>query len=167
VRNWLITGVLAIIFVIFYIQRTNTVGDFNENRKIGTEFLQQNALKDGVITTDTGMQYKVLSRGTGTVRPKPDSNVTVNYQGKLVDGTIFDSSFDKKPVSFVLNETISGWKEGMQLMREGDKFRFFIPSTLGYGDRDVGEIPAGSLLVFDVELITINNMDVNEGMPTK
>jgi len=167
VRNWLITGVLAVIFVFFYIQRTNTVGNFQENIKIGAAFLEQNALKDGVISTDTGMQYKVLSRGTGTVLPKPDSNVTVNYEGKLVDGTVFDSSLEKKPVSFVLSDTIPGWKQGMQLMRVGDKFRFFIPSTLGYGDRDVGQIPAGSLLIFDVELIRINNMDVNEGMPTK
>jgi peptidylprolyl isomerase len=167
VRSWLITGVLAIIFVVFYIQRTSTVGNYKENIKIGATFLEQNALKDGVIATDTGMQYKVLSRGTGTVLPKPESHVTVNYQGTLIDGTVFDSSFDKKPVSFVLNETIPGWKQGMQLMRVGDKFRLFIPSTLGYHDVDMGKIPAGSLLIFDVELISINNLDVNEGMPTK
>jgi peptidylprolyl isomerase len=105
------------------------------------------------------MQYKVLSKGTSTVHPTAESNVTVNYHGTLIDGTVFDSSVDRgESISFVLKQTIAGWNEGVQLMVEGDKFRFYIPSELGYRDRDVGKIGAGSLLIFDVELIAINKL---------
>jgi peptidylprolyl isomerase len=157
VRKKLILAAIALIFVFFYFNRIHTVEEMQKNVQLGTQFLAQNAQQEGVKTTDSGLQYKVLTKGSGTVHPTPESNVTVHYHGTLIDGTIFDSSVERgEPVSFVLNQTISGWNEGVQLMVEGDKFRFYIPSDLAYGDRSVGKISAGSLLIFDVELISIN-----------
>ncbi|MCP5079497.1 MAG: FKBP-type peptidyl-prolyl cis-trans isomerase, partial [Psychromonas sp.] len=107
--------------------------------------------------TESGLQYEVLTKGEGEIHPTKKSNVTVHYHGSLIDGTVFDSSVDRdKTISFKLNQVISGWTEGVQLMVVGDKFRFYIPSNLAYGNRGVGSIPAGSLLIFDVELFEIN-----------
>jgi peptidylprolyl isomerase len=123
----------------------------------GDEFLAENAQKEGVESTASGLQYKVLTKGTGTIHPGAKSKVQVHYHGTLIDGTVFDSSVERgKTISFALNQVIAGWTEGLQLMVEGDKFRFYIPSRLAYGNRAVGKIPAGSLLIFDVELIAIN-----------
>ena len=99
----------------------------------------------------------MLTKGEGTVHPTASSNVKVHYHGTLIDGTVFDSSVDRgTPISFALNQVIAGWTEGVQLMVAGDKLRFYIPSHLAYGNRGVGKIPAGSLLIFDIELIAIN-----------
>ena len=156
-RKKLIIAAIAIVFVFFYFNRIGNVERMEKNIQSGVEFLAGNAQKEGVKSTASGLQYKVLTKGTGTVHPTPESNVTVHYHGTLIDGTVFDSSVDRgESISFVLNQTISGWNEGVQLMVEGDKFRFYIASDLAYGDRDVGTIPAGSLLIFDVELISIN-----------
>ena len=156
-RKKLILAAIALIFVFFYFQRIGNVERMEANIQIGVEYLAQNAQQEGVKSTASGLQYKVLTKGTGTTHPTAESNVTVHYHGTLIDGSVFDSSVDRgESISFVLNQTISGWNEGVQLMVEGDKFRFYIPSDLGYGDRDVGTIPAGSLLIFDVELISIN-----------
>lgn len=127
------------------------------NVQQGADFLAKNATQEGVKSTDSGLQYKVLKQGNGAAHPTGESNVTVHYEGTLLDGSIFDSSIKRnEPITFVLNQTISGWSEGVQLMTEGAKFRFYIASDLAYGDRDVSTIPAGSLLIFDVELISIN-----------
>ena len=153
----LIIAAIVLVFVFFYFNRIDTVEKMETNIQNGIEFLAENAQKEGVRSTDSGLQYKVLSKGTGTAHPTAESNVTVHYHGTLIDGSVFDSSVDRgESISFVLKQTISGWNEGVQLMVEGDKFRFYIASDLGYGDRDVGTIPAGSLLIFDVELISIN-----------
>jgi len=121
----------------------------------GTEFLEKNRVKDGVIETESGLQYEVLQEGDGAM-PADTSVVKVHYHGTLLDGTVFDSSVDRgEPVEFPLNRVIAGWTEGLQLMSVGSKYRFYIPQELGYGDRPAGQIPPNSLLIFDVELLDI------------
>ena len=107
--------------------------------------------------TDTGLQFEVLELSDGTDKPSATDKVTVHYHGTLIDGSVFDSSVDRgEPIAFGLNQVIPGWTEGVQLMSVGDKYRFYIPASLGYGNRRVGSIPAGSVLIFDVELLGIN-----------
>ncbi len=110
-----------------------------------------------MTTTASGLQYQVLKHGTGTVSPKATDTVTVNYEGKLLDGTVFDSSIARgQPASFPLNQVIPGWTEGLQLMKAGDKFKFVIPANLAYGANSPSPtIPPNSTLVFEVELISI------------
>lgn len=119
-------------------------------------FLQQNAKKAGVKTTASGLQYLVTKAGTGK-SPKATSTVKVHYTGKLVNGTVFDSSVERsEPIEFPLNQVISGWTEGLQLMKEGGKTTFFIPAKLAYGSQGVpGIIPPNSTLIFDVELLQV------------
>ncbi len=156
-RKKLILAAIVIVFVFFYFHRQENVQRMEANIQQGVEFLAANAQQQGVKSTASGLQYKVLTKGNGTLHPSAASNVTVHYHGTLIDGSVFDSSVERgESISFVLNQTIAGWQEGVQLMVEGDKFRFYIPSELAYGDRNVGAIPAGSLLIFDVELISIN-----------
>ncbi|MDR1847014.1 MAG: FKBP-type peptidyl-prolyl cis-trans isomerase [Bacteroidales bacterium] len=122
----------------------------------GEAFLQRNKEQDkDVVETSTGLQYKVLKEGTGK-KPKATDNVHVHYHGTLINGEVFDSSVERKePISFPLNQVIAGWTEGLQMMPVGSKYRLFIPSHLAYGDQNVGSIPAGSTLIFDVELLDI------------
>ena len=150
--------VLILILAFFIFQRMNSGKNASENIQLGEVYLAANATQEGVISTESGMQYIVLEKGEGTVHPTENSNVEVHYHGTLMDGTVFDSSVDRgKTISFGLKQVILGWTEGLQLMVEGDKFRFYIPSKLAYGNKGVRQIPAGSLLIFDVELIKINN----------
>ncbi|MBY5920626.1 FKBP-type peptidyl-prolyl cis-trans isomerase [Ferrimonas balearica] len=129
----------------------------SENAGVGSAFLAENAKQEGVETTASGLQYQVLVKGEGTEHPGPTSKVKVHYHGTLIDGTVFDSSVERgEPISFGLNQVIKGWTEGLQLMSVGDKYRLFIPAELGYGNRGVGAIPAGSVLIFDVELLGVN-----------
>jgi FKBP-type peptidyl-prolyl cis-trans isomerase FklB len=123
----------------------------------GVKFLQENAKKEGVITLKSGLQYKVLRRGDGTDHPTIDSPCSCHYEGTLIDGTKFDSSYDRgEPTSFAPNQVIKGWTEVMQLMVEGDKFEIYVPSELGYGDQgSPPKIPGGSVLVFKMEIIKI------------
>lgn len=131
--------------------------DGDKNVKAGEAFLAANAKKEGVKVTASGLQYKVLKSGKGTKSPKATDTVKVHYHGTLIDGSVFDSSVDRgEPISFPLNGVIPGWTEGVQLMKEGDKFQFTIPSKLAYGERGAGgKIGPNSTLVFDVELIAI------------
>lgn len=118
-------------------------------------FLTENAKKSGVVTTASGLQYQVIKQGSGA-QPTATSQVTVHYEGKLVNGTVFDSSIARKePITFALNQVIPGWTEGVQLMKEGSKYRLFIPAELGYGAQETGAIPPNSTLIFDVELIKV------------
>lgn len=148
-----------IIFILagFFIYRTWTnhkVAD--ENFAKGQEFLLENGKKEGVITTESGLQYLVLEAGTGDVHPTANSKVKVHYHGTLIDGTVFDSSVNRgEPISFGLNQVIKGWQEGLQYMVVGEKIRLFVPSTLGYGKSGSGPIPPASVLIFDVELLDI------------
>jgi FKBP-type peptidyl-prolyl cis-trans isomerase FklB len=120
--------------------------------KEGEIFMQENAKKDGIITTDSGLQYKVIQAGSGK-SPGPADQVTVHYRGSFIDGKPFDSSYKKnKPAIFKVNGVIKGWAEGLQLMKEGGKSRFFIPQNLAYGSR--GPL-AHRTLIFDVELIAV------------
>ncbi len=123
----------------------------------GTEYLEANKAKDGVITLDSGLQYKVLKKGTGKVSPKPTDKVTTHYHGTLINGTVFDSSYDRgEPVSFPVNGVIKGWTEALQKMVIGDKWQLVIPSHLAYGERGAPpSIGPGATLVFDVELLEI------------
>ncbi|EAT13665.1 FKBP-type peptidyl-prolyl cis-trans isomerase [Bermanella marisrubri] len=128
------------------------------NIEIGDAFLKENAMKEGVHTTNSGLQYTVLEEGNGERHPTAKSEVTVHYHGTLLDGSVFDSSVNRgQPINFPLNRVIPGWSEGVQLMVEGEKRRFFIPSYLAYGNRSAGTIQPGSTLIFDVELISIND----------
>ena len=130
--------------------------DGEANAKKGEEFLAANAKKDGVKTTASGLQYKVIKSGSGKT-PKPTDTVKVHYHGTLIDGKVFDSSVERnEPVSFPVNGVIPGWTEGLQLMKEGDKWQLFIPSKLAYGERGAGgDIGPNAALIFDVELLAI------------
>ncbi len=123
----------------------------------GEQYLAENAKKDGVKVTKSGLQYEVLNEGTGK-SPKATDNVKCHYEGRLIDGTVFDSSYRRgTPATFPLDGVIAGWTEGLQLMKEGAKYRFHIPYNLAYGANGAGEsIPPYSALVFDVELLGVN-----------
>ena len=121
----------------------------------GRVFLEKNAGQPGVVTTDSGLQYKVIKAGQGA-SPKATDLVKVHYHGTLLDGTVFDSSVDRgQPTSFALNQVIKGWTEGLQTMQEGGKTIFYIPPDIAYGERSVGPIPPNSTLIFEVELLRI------------
>lgn len=129
-------------------------------KKTSASFLAANKNKPGVVTLPSGLQYLVIKTGTGA-KPAKDDNVKVHYHGTLPDGTIFDSSVDRgEPITLNVSGVIAGWTEALQLMPVGSKWRLFIPSDLGYGDRDAGPvIKGGSALVFDVELLSIEPKD--------
>ena len=123
----------------------------------GRSFLESNKNKEGVQVTKSGLQYKVLTKGKGKM-PTAESNVTVHYRGKLINGTEFDSSYKRnEPATFNLGQVIQGWTEALQLMQEGDKFELYIPYEIGYGERGAGgDIPPFATLIFEVELISVN-----------
>lgn len=129
-----------------------------ENKDEGKKFLEENKKREGVVTTESGLQYEILKRGTGS-SPKATDKVTVHYTGKLIDGTVFDSSVERgEPVSFELNKVIPGWTEALQLMKVGGKWKLYIPYNLGYGDRAVSDlITPYSTLIFEVELLGIGD----------
>lgn len=124
--------------------------------KAGKEFLAANSKKEGVVTLESGLQYKVLTEGTGAT-PKEDSKVKVHYKGTLIDGKVFDSSYDRgEPVEFPVNRVIKGWTEALQLMKVGDKWQLVIPADLAYGEQGAPPtIPPNAVLVFDVELLEV------------
>lgn len=147
----------VIAFVAFYFMKNSgNKKSSSENIAIGNDFLAQNKANEEVLETASGLQYQILNKGEGTIHPSASSTVKVHYHGTLLDGTVFDSSVERnQPISFPLNRVISGWTEGVQLMVVGDKFKFFIPSTLAYGNSATGKIKPGSLLIFEVELLEI------------
>lgn len=129
--------------------------DLEKNLNEGQEFLANNAKKEGVNVTNSGLQYEILKEGDGK-RPTAYSTVRCHYEGRLINGTVFDSSYKRdEPSEFALNRVIPGWTEGVQLMKEGSKFRFYIPYYLAYGPSGTSGIPPFSTLIFDVELIAI------------
>jgi peptidylprolyl isomerase len=144
--------------IVSYFIRSNANQEAAKvNARQAEQFLQKNKQLEGVIETDSGLQYQVLSAGDGETHPVASSKVKVHYHGTLLDGTVFDSSVERnQPISFGLNQVIKGWTEGLQLMVTGEKTRLFIPAALGYGNSATGKIPAGALLIFDVELLAID-----------
>ncbi len=125
-------------------------------KEAGNKFLEENSKKEGVKVTASGLQYRVIKEGTGA-QPTATDEVTVHYTGKLLDGTVFDSSVNRgEPATFPLNRVIPGWTEGVQLMKEGAKYEFYIPSDLAYGPNGVpNAIPPHATLIFEVELLNI------------
>ena len=134
--------------------------------KEGEKFLAENKNKPGVKTTASGLQYKVIKEGTGP-QPKATDTVTVNYEGKLIDGTVFDSSYKRgQPATFPLNSVIKGWTEGLQLTKVGGKCQLFIPPNLAYGDRAMGpDITPNSTLIFDIELLDVKPAEAASATP--
>lgn len=129
----------------------------NKTKSAGEAFLAANKNKNGVTTLESGVQYKVITSGSGK-QPKATDSITANYQGALINGTVFDSSYKRgSPATFGVSQVISGWTEILQLMHEGDKWQVFIPSDLAYGERGAGQnIGPHEALIFDIELISIN-----------
>ena len=138
----------------FFTELEANAGAMNE--ELGKKFLEQNAQQEGVKVTASGLQYLVLKEGNG-VKPGPNDAVTVHYTGRLIDGTVFDSSVERgEPATFAGGQVIPGWVEGLQLMSEGAAWRLFIPSNLAYGPHGTGPIQPNSTLIFDVQLIKVN-----------
>ncbi len=127
-----------------------------DNLAAGQAYLEENGKREGVVTTESGLQYEVLTAAEGD-KPSATDTVKVHYHGTLIDGTVFDSSVERgEPIEFPLNGVISGWTEGLQLMSPGAKYRFHIPANLAYGTRSTGKIGANSTLIFDVELLSFS-----------
>lgn len=147
---------LLVAAAAVWILKNQNSGEPVEPMEAGKKFLEENAKKDGIKTTATGLQYEVLREGAGP-KPGATSTVEVHYEGRLLSGKVFDSSYQRnETISFPLNQVIPGWTEGLQLMATGAKYRLYIPSELGYGSRGAGaDIPPNAALIFDVELISI------------
>jgi len=146
-----------------YMQRLENQNSV-DNRAAGEKFLEENKAKSGVVTLESGLQYRIIREGTGP-KPKLTDNVTVHYHGTLIDGTVFDSSVDRgEPASFPLNGVIQGWQEALQLMPVGSKWEIFLPADLAYGSRPMpgSKIQANSVLIFEVELISIGEPESAE-----
>jgi FKBP-type peptidyl-prolyl cis-trans isomerase FklB len=138
-----------------YYHKVQMEAKYGKNRTDGEAFLAANAKKDSVKTTESGLQYKVLVAGTGET-PKATDKVKVNYEGTLIDGTVFDSSYKRnQPATFACNQVIKGWTEALTMMPVGSKWVIYVPQNLGYGEREAGKIPPFSTLIFTVELLEI------------
>ncbi len=136
-------------------QKENSDRLYGKNKEEGARFLAENKGKDGVVSLPSGLQYKVLTQGTGAI-PKATNRVKVHYEGHLIDGTEFDSSYKRgEPTSFGVNQVIKGWTEALCLMPVGSKWELYIPYNLAYGERAAGKIPPFSTLIFTVELLSI------------
>lgn len=138
-----------------YVQKTMTDIKYGKLKRDAEQFLAENQSREGVITTESGLQYEVITLGTG-IKPTIHDEVKVHYHGTMIDGTVFDSSVERgEPITFALTQVIPGWTEGLQLMPVGSKFIFYIPYNLGYGEQQVGPIAPYSTLIFEVELLNI------------
>ncbi|WP_067865607.1 FKBP-type peptidyl-prolyl cis-trans isomerase [Neptuniibacter marinus] len=152
--NYLLPILIIAILFFLYKNHQNSKQQLAYNLEAGETFLASNLTKENVTQTDSGLQYEVLTKGTGEEHPKATSKVKVHYHGTLIDGSVFDSSVERgEPIEFGLNQVIKGWTEGVQLMVVGEKTRFYIPSELAYGNGSAGIITPGSTLIFEVELI--------------
>ena len=145
-------------------QKTNKEAKAEKLTRAGREFLEANAKKEGVITTASGLQYKVITEGTGEV-PQRTDKVKVHYEGRLIDGTVFDASskHGTEPATFRADQVIKGWTEALTMMPVGSKWQLYIPQHLAYGERQSGQIPPYSTLIFDVELVGIDKPEAKAG----
>ncbi len=156
-QNIIVVVLIILMFCYFMWQNNNKKKLAEENIKLGEKYLQENAKKSGVSVFESGLQYRVIEAGNNESFPSSSDVAKVHYHGTLIDGSVFDSSVKRgEPISFGLNQVIPGWTEGLQKMSVGEKAELTIPSHLGYGNRTAGSIPAGSVLIFEVELIAIN-----------
>ncbi|MCW5911363.1 MAG: FKBP-type peptidyl-prolyl cis-trans isomerase [Cyclobacteriaceae bacterium] len=145
----------AAMFVQVYMQQAMEA-KIEKAKAAGLAFLAENKTRPGVVETSSGLQYKIISSGTGK-KPTATDQVTVHYTGKLIDGFTFDSSVERgEPATFGVSEVITGWTEALQLMHEGDKWMLYLPAELAYGEQGGGQIPPNSVLIFEVELIKVN-----------
>ncbi|WP_421864576.1 FKBP-type peptidyl-prolyl cis-trans isomerase [Motiliproteus sp.] len=152
----LVLVAIIVLFVLFN-RFANNPKAAAENVRLGDEFLAQNKAREGVLSSDSGLQLEVIQSGSGNRHPGPKDKVKVHYHGTLINGSVFDSSVERgEPIEFGLNQVIPGWTEGLQQMVVGEKSRLYIPSKLGYGNSGAGSIPPGSTLIFEVELLAIN-----------
>ena len=136
-------------------QRAAAAEKYKDNKEKGEAWLAEKAMEEGVVSLPSGLMYQVLNEGSGK-KPTAEDTVECHYEGRLIDGTVFDSSYKRgESPTFPLNGVIAGWTEGVQLMPVGSKFRFYIPQNLGYGERAAGSIPPYSTLIFEVELLGI------------
>ena len=152
IEAFLILAAFIGLFLIFYLQGKYQIA---KSKKAGQIFLAENKKNPQVHTTKSGLQYQLLKPAKPRdqfMLAKADSTICVHYEGRLLDGTVVDKNEDK-PITFELGHMIKGWQEGIQLMQIGEETRFFIPSHLAYGERKVGNIPAGSTLIFDIKLV--------------
>lgn len=150
---------MVAVYIISGLQAVQADDRLKMNAHAGKAFLEANARQEGVKTTPSGLQYKVITPGREDgKRPNARSKVTVNYEGRHLDGTVFDSSYKRnKPIDFRLNQVIKGWTEGLQLMKEGARYQLFIPPQLAYGARGAGQaIGPAETLIFDVELLKVD-----------
>jgi len=152
-----VVSIITVIFIGITMFSMANATTPEENKAAGVAFLAENAKKANIVTTASGLQYEILTPGTGSVSPSATETVKVHYKGTTLDGKEFDSSYSRgEPISFPLNRVIPGWTEGVQLMTEGAKYRFYIPSELAYGEQGAGgSIAPNSTLIFDVELLKI------------
>lgn len=151
----LLTFIVLFIGAACLLSCSNDDDDYQKTLDEGRAFLAENAKREGVVVTPSGLQYEVLREGNGK-SPKATDIVKCHYEGRLINGKVFDSSYDRgTPAQFALNQVIPGWTEGLQLMKEGAKYRLFIPQKLGYGAYGAGSIPPFSTLIFDVELLEV------------
>ena len=149
--------IIVVVIAMLYLRSNTNKEVAVKNKQEGEAFLVANRDVEGVIETTSGLQYIILNKGEGTTYPTSTDSVKVHYHGTLLNGMVFDSSVDRnQPISFGLNQVIKGWTEGVQLMVVGDKYRFFIPSGLAYGNSSAGKITPASTLIFEVELLAIN-----------
>ena len=154
--KWLALGIVLLLAIVIGFIWSGTQAQVDAVRPADLAYLKTNQGKPSVITTASGLQYEVLSEGTGPSPLRTDT-VAVHYEGKLIDGTVFDSSIARgEPAVFPLDQVIPGWTEGVQLMKTGSKFRFTIPAELGYGARGAGAvIPPNAVLIFEIELLGV------------
>lgn len=151
--------IVAIIFLVALIIKQTIANQqqAKENIALEKEFLEKNKAQDNLICHDSGLQYQVISRSESDIAVPANANLTVHYHGTLIDGTVFDSSVDRNtPITFKLSQVIKGWQIAMVELHQGDKARLYIPHHLAYGKRRVGKIPPASLLIFEIEIISVS-----------
>ena len=156
--NLFLLSIILVLFILIIRSTLNNAKLAKQNSAVQTTFLSENKTREAIIETDSGLQYEVLVSVDEGQSPIKSAKVTCHYHGTLLDGAVFDSSVERnKPLSFSLNQVIPGWIELLQLMKEGEKVKAYIPYQLAYGKRSAGKIPPPTLLIFEIELLAVEN----------